>query len=118
MTSNCSSPGTGAHARRDCYRWRTSPSLLGPKRLLAVDDSITYLQELGSQLRREGYHVVMASSGEEALELLAAQPVDGILLDLVMPGLSGQETCKRIKQRAEWRDIPSSCSRRATIGMR
>src|ERR1019366_3361775 len=84
----------------------TSPSLLGPKRLLAVDDSITYLQELGSQLRREGYHVVMASSGEEALELLAAQPVDGILLDLVMPGLSGQETCKRIKQRAEWRDIP------------
>jgi PAS domain S-box-containing protein len=83
-----------------------SPSLLGPKRLLAVDDSITYLQELGSQLRREGYHVVMASSGEEALELLAAQPVDGILLDLVMPGLSGQDTCKRIKQRAEWRDIP------------
>ena len=84
----------------------TSPSLLGPKRLLAVDDSITYLQELGSQLRREGYHVVMASSGEEALELLAARPVDGILLDLVMPGLSGQDTCKRIKQRAEWRDIP------------
>jgi PAS domain S-box-containing protein len=32
--------------------------------------------------------------------------VDGILLDLVMPGLSGQETCQRIKQRAEWRDIP------------
>jgi PAS domain S-box-containing protein len=84
----------------------SSPSLLGPKRLLAVDDSNTYLQELGSQLRREGYHVVMASSGEEALELLAAQPVDGILLDLVMPGLSGQETCQRIKQRAEWRDIP------------
>jgi PAS domain S-box-containing protein len=84
----------------------TSPSLLGPKRLLAVDDSITYLQELGSQLRREGYDVVMASSGEEALELLAAQPVDGILLDLVMPGLSGKDTCKRIKQRAEWRDIP------------
>ena len=84
----------------------TSPSLLGPKRLLAVDDSITYLQELGSQLRREGYDVVMAGSGEEALELLAAQPVDGILLDLVMPGLSGQDTCKRIKQRAEWRDIP------------
>jgi DNA-binding response OmpR family regulator len=84
----------------------TSPRLFGPNRLLAVDDSITYLQELGSQLRREGYHVVMASSGEEALELLAAQPVDGILLDLVMPGLSGQDTCKRIKQRAEWRDIP------------
>jgi PAS domain S-box-containing protein len=84
----------------------TSPSLLGPKRLLAVDDSITYLQELGSQLRQEGYDVVLATSGEEALELLAAQPVDCILLDLIMPGLSGQDTCRRIKQRPEWRDIP------------
>ncbi len=84
----------------------TSPSLLGPKRLLAVDDSVTYLQELGSQLRQEGYDVVLASSGEEALELLAVQPVDCIILDLVMPGLSGQETCRRIKQRAEWRDTP------------
>jgi PAS domain S-box-containing protein len=84
----------------------TSPSLLGPKRLLAVDDSSTYLQELGSQLRQEGYDVVLATSGEEALELLAAQPVDCILLDLIMPGLSGQDTCRRIKQRAEWRDIP------------
>ncbi len=84
----------------------TSPSLLGPKRLLAVDDSMTYLQELGSQLRQEGYDVVLATSGEEALELLAAQPVDCILLDLIMPGLSGQDTCRRIKQSPEWRDIP------------
>jgi PAS domain S-box-containing protein len=76
------------------------------RRVLAIDDSITYRQELGSQLRQEGYDVVLASSGEEALELLAAQPPDCILLDLVMPGLSGQDTCRRIKQRAEWRDIP------------
>jgi PAS domain S-box-containing protein len=84
----------------------TSPSLLGPKRLLAVDDSMTYLHELGSELRREGYDVVLATSGEEALDLLAVQPVDCILLDLIMPGLSGQDTCRRIKQRAEWRNIP------------
>jgi PAS domain S-box-containing protein len=84
----------------------TSPTLLGPKRLLAVDDSITYLQELGSQLRQEGYNVVLATSGEEALERLAAQPVDCILLDLIMPGLSGQDTCRRIKLRAEWRHVP------------
>ena len=84
----------------------TSPSLLGPKRLLAVDDSVTYLQELGSQLRLEGYDVVLAKSGEEALELLTAQPVDCILLDLMMPGLSGQETCRRIKQSPQWRDLP------------
>jgi PAS domain S-box-containing protein len=84
----------------------TGASLLGPKRLLAVDDSVTYLTELGSQLRREGYDVVLAESGEEALELLAVQPVDCILLDLIMPGMSGQDTCRRIKQSTELRDIP------------
>jgi PAS domain S-box-containing protein len=84
----------------------TAPSVLGTKRLLAVDDSITYLQALASQLRQEDYVVILASSGEEALELLAREQVDGILLDLIMPGLSGQEACKRIKQRAIWRDIP------------
>jgi DNA-binding response OmpR family regulator len=81
-------------------------SLLGPKKLLAVDDSPTYLNELSTHLHEEGYDVVMIRSGEEALELLAVQPVDCILLDLLMPGLSGQETCKRIKSSAAWRDIP------------
>ncbi len=84
----------------------TAPSLLGAKRLLAVDDSTTYLHELASQLHEEDYVVILANSGEEALESLSTEPVDGILLDLIMPGLSGQETCKRIKQRANWRDIP------------
>ncbi|HXB96487.1 MAG TPA: response regulator, partial [bacterium] len=81
-------------------------SLLGPKRILAVDDSPTYLAELAGELRQEGYDVACAASGEEALELLAAQSVDAILMDLVMPGLSGKEACQRIKGRQEWRDIP------------
>ncbi len=83
-----------------------SPSFLGPKKILAVDDSPTYLQELAVQLRDENYDVVMATSGEEALELLAVQSVDCILLDLGLPGISGLETCRRIKAHAEWRDIP------------
>ncbi|HUQ07301.1 MAG TPA: response regulator [Kofleriaceae bacterium] len=81
-------------------------SMLTPKRVLAIDDSPTYLDALGTQLQREGYDVVLARSGEEGLELLASQPVDCILLDLVMPGLSGEETCRRIKQSLESRDIP------------
>jgi two-component system NtrC family sensor kinase len=84
----------------------STSSLLGPKRILTVDDSLTYLHEVAAQLRQEGYDVVPARSGEEALELLLVQPVDCILLDLVMPGLSGQETCRRIKGSAAWRDIP------------
>jgi two-component system, NtrC family, sensor kinase len=83
-----------------------TPSLLAPKRILAVDDSLTYLEEVASVLRNEGYDVVSARSGEEALELLSVQPVDCILLDLMMPGLSGQDTCRRIKEAPAIRDIP------------
>lgn len=81
-------------------------SLMAPKRILAVDDSPTFLDALSSRLRDDGYEVVQARSGEEALELLAVQTVDCILLDLMMPGLGGRETCRRIKAVPAVRDIP------------
>jgi DNA-binding response OmpR family regulator len=81
-------------------------SLSAPKRILAVDDSQTYREQVASVLHEEGYDVVLAKSGEEALELLGVQPVDCILLDVLMPGLSGQETCRRIKAVPMVRDIP------------
>lgn len=79
---------------------------LGPKKVLAVDDSPTYLNQLAEALRQEGYDAVLARSGEEALELLAVHPVDCILMDLIMPGLSGQDACRHIKRSPAWRDIP------------
>jgi DNA-binding response OmpR family regulator len=81
-------------------------SLQSPKRVLAVDDSITFLHELSMVLREEGYDVVQARSGEDALDLLAVQSVDCILLDLNMPGIGGRETCVRIKAAPAVRDIP------------
>lgn len=80
--------------------------LLGPKRILAVDDSSTYLHELADELHNEGYDIIAARSGKEALDLLEVQPVDCILLDLLMPGLSGQQTCHIIKNTPAWRSIP------------
>jgi DNA-binding response OmpR family regulator len=85
---------------------RSTTSLQGPKKVLAVDDSETYLQQLAETLRSEGYEVILARSGEEALELLAVQPVDCILLDLMMPGIGGRETCVRVKAVPTMRDIP------------
>jgi DNA-binding response OmpR family regulator len=81
-------------------------SLLAPTRILAVDDSRTYLEEIGCALRGEGYDVIPVRSGEEAIELLGVQMVDCILLDLMMPGLSGHDTCRRIKAAPGVRDIP------------
>jgi DNA-binding response OmpR family regulator len=85
---------------------RETLSLLAPKKILAVDDSETFLQELATTLRSDGYEVVLARSGEEALDLLAVEPVECILLDLLMPGIGGQETCRRVKAVAVTRDIP------------
>lgn len=81
-------------------------SLLGPKRVLAVDDSPALLAELGVVLRDEGYDVVPARSGEQALELLAIQPFDAVLMDVQMPGVGGLEACRRIKTAPALRDIP------------
>ncbi len=81
-------------------------SVLGPRRILAVGDSATYLHTLSDALREDGYDVVLADGGAEALEMLATQPVDCILLDLLMPGMSGTETCARIKKAPGLRDIP------------
>ena len=83
-----------------------SSSLLGRKKILAVDDSVTYLNAVSDELRAEGYDVILALSGQEALEVLAVQPVDCILLDVLMPGLSGHETCCRIKGTSTWKEIP------------
>ncbi len=81
-------------------------TLLGPKRLLAVDDSETFLQEIADAFRADGHEVVLARSGAEALDLLSLQPIDCILLDLVMPGMSGEETCRRIKAAPGLRNTP------------
>jgi two-component system NtrC family sensor kinase len=81
-------------------------SLLAPKRILAVDDSATYRELLATALRSDGYEVIAARSGEEALELLSVQAVDCILLDVIMPGLGGKETCRRLKETPTIRDIP------------
>lgn len=81
-------------------------SLLAPSRILAVDDSTTYRETVGSALRAEGYDVIQVASGEEALQILSIQPVDCVLLDLVMPGIGGTETCRRIKSSPVARDIP------------
>jgi two-component system NtrC family sensor kinase len=83
-----------------------SVSQLGPKKILAIDDSASYLQALGDALRSDGYDVSLARSGEEALELLAVEVVDCILLDVMMPGLSGQDTCRRIKAAPALRNVP------------
>jgi DNA-binding response OmpR family regulator len=96
----------GAVLRRSGGAPEELTPLLSPKRILVVDDSEIYLQAIATALRSDGHEVVTAGSGEAALEVLAAQAMDCILLDVEMPGLGGMETCRQIKASAQLREVP------------
>ncbi|MEM9487804.1 MAG: response regulator, partial [Myxococcota bacterium] len=74
--------------------------------VLIVDDTPTNLRILLENLNRNNYRVLVAEDGESALaRAVYAQP-DIILLDVMMPGMDGFETCERLKQDEQTRDIP------------
>ena len=74
--------------------------------ILAVDDISKNLQVVGTLLRREGYRIVPATSGAQALERVRAETPDLILLDLMMPDMDGLEVCRRLKADALTLPIP------------
>ena len=66
--------------------------------VLVVDDAPANVELLKNLLTREGYVVFTAFNGEQALEMVARERPDLVLMDVVMPKLSGYEVCQRIKQ--------------------
>lgn len=74
--------------------------------VLVVDDAPDTLRWLCDTLEAEAYCVLVAQSGEEALARLEYAVPDAVLLDAVMPGLSGFETCRRIKANPAWSHVP------------
>ena len=74
--------------------------------VLVVDDAPDTLRMLCDALADEGYTVLVARDGQQALSRLDVVTPDVILMDAVMPGLTGFETCQRIKAHADWSAIP------------
>lgn len=72
-------------------------------RILVVEDEESYREPLAYQLTREGYEVVAVASGTEALVAFDDGGADLVLLDLMLPGLSGTEVCRELRQRG---DVP------------
>lgn len=67
-------------------------------RILIVDDEPRYVRLLEANLRTEGYQVLTARDGMEALEVFSNQPIDLILLDVLLPRLDGFAVCQRVRQ--------------------
>jgi len=72
------------------------------KRVLIVDDEANIVAALDYLLRRSGYEVSVAATGDEALRQVEAFAPDLVLLDVMMPQKSGYEVCRRIRERPEW----------------
>jgi two-component system KDP operon response regulator KdpE len=66
-------------------------------RILVVDDEPQILQALGTTLRGAGYEIETAETGEDALAKAKVRPPDGVILDLVLPGMSGVEVCRELR---------------------
>jgi len=75
-------------------------------RVLVVDDLLPNLKLLEAKLSSQYFEVVTASSGAEALERIADDPPDIVLLDVMMPGMDGFEVCEKIKANPESNHIP------------
>jgi DNA-binding response OmpR family regulator len=74
--------------------------------ILVVDDTQQNVQVLTQMLRGKQYKVLAAFNGEDAIALLSRKTPDLILLDVMMPGMDGFETCREIRKEAAYDDIP------------
>jgi two-component system alkaline phosphatase synthesis response regulator PhoP len=76
------------------------------KRILVVDDEIYIVHILEFSLTMEGYSVLTASDGEEALRIIEQERPDLVVLDIMMPKLDGYEVCRRLRQDEQFRSLP------------
>jgi len=76
------------------------------KRILIVDDDLSTLNQLSSQLRGESYELMLAKSGDMALQICVEEKPDLVLLDVQMPEMDGFEVISRIKRTAYFANLP------------
>jgi CheY-like chemotaxis protein len=69
----------------------------GAPKILVVDDTPPNIRLLEAVLSPRGYIVLTAASGQEALDLVATDAPDLVLLDILMPGMDGYEVCRRLR---------------------
>lgn len=78
----------------------------GPLRICYVDDDVELTRMVSDALGDEGWEILTANDGESGLELILSEQPDLIILDVMMPGLTGWEICKYIRTKPDWANTP------------
>jgi len=76
-----------------------------PKTVLIVDDEPNIVVPIEFLMEQNGYSVLVAGSGEEALEIIAKHNPDLVLLDIMLPGIDGYEVCEIMRLDPKWQKI-------------
>lgn len=88
---------------KQTHYWEARPE---QSTILVVDDNLNNLQLMCDVLEKQGYQVAIAQTGEQALEIAPITNPDIILLDIMMPGIDGFETCERLQEQPQTQAIP------------
>lgn len=70
------------------------------KNILVVDDEPKLLEAVASYLESKGFHVYTARDGKEAMDFLEKYPISFVVLDLMLPGMSGEEICRQVRKKS------------------
>ncbi len=76
------------------------------ERILIVEDNKNISKLVKFNIEKAGYECTIASTGEKALEVLSDQPIDLIILDIMLPGMDGFGICRAIKEKEKLKNIP------------
>lgn len=79
---------------------------MSQKKILVVDDELDLVETIRFQLEMEGFNVITAYNGEDALNLARAENPDLILLDIMLPKLDGYKVCRLLKFDEKYKSIP------------
>jgi DNA-binding response OmpR family regulator len=76
-----------------------------PKEVLIVDDEPSIVVPLQFLMEQQGYNVIVAQNGEDALDVIFKYKPDLILLDIMLPGIDGYEVCEIVRLNRRFRDV-------------
>ena len=70
------------------------------KTVLVVDDEAMIRESVSAYITKQGYHVITADNGREALEIFQKKTILFVILDLMLPGMPGEEVCQAIRKQS------------------